>query len=182
VLFGDVPPEGWDHWKDKWKDLGRTAKSLERIASGMEKQIQRNSQGPIALPTLLPTTDGEAEEKQREEYSRSLAANGRLTAIAAGLRENASEIERLCQMRRDWLRKMPRKYRATIRREQHVMFLSFVGSRTGKSHYEDLAAVLNVCKTVSQPEGNGLEFSADYLRKLSDRFSTPLTKMHYPRS
>ncbi len=171
-----IPREYWDHWKDKWEGLGRTAKSLKRIAVSMEKQIQRNPRGPIALPTLLPTTDGEAEDKQREEYARSIHANFRLTAIAASLRENASEIERFCQMRRDWLRKMPRKYRDTIRREHQVLFLGFVKARTGRSHFEDLAALLNVCKAVSQPKDNGPEFSADYFRKLSNRFSTPLTR------
>jgi hypothetical protein len=170
----------WDRWKDKWEDLGRTAKSLKRIALKMEKQIQHSARGPIPLPTLLPTTEGEPEEKEREEYAWSLQANGRLTAITAGLRENASEIEHFCQMRRAWLRRMPRKHRDSIQSERHVLFLRFVESRTGKSHFEHLAALLNICKTVSQPESKSPEFSADYLRKLSNRFSTPLIKTHYP--
>ena len=170
----------WDRWKDKWEDLGRTARSLKRIASSMEKHIKRNDRGPIPLPTLLPTTEGEAADKEREEYSRSHQANARLTAIVASLLENALEIERFCQMRHNWLQRMPRKHRDTIQSERRVLFLRFVEARTGESHFEDIAALFNVCTRVSQPNAQATEFSADYLRKLSNRFSTPLIKSKFP--
>ena len=173
--------KGWDRWKDKWEDLGRIAKSMKRIASKMEKHIQRSDRGPIPLPTLLPTTQGEAADKEREEYTRSHQADARLTAIVAGLRENVSEIEGFCQMRRNWLRKMPRKHRDTIRSERRVLFLRFVETRTGEPNFEDLATLFNICKTVSQPNVQTADVSADYLRKLSSRFSTPLIEKQYPR-
>jgi hypothetical protein len=172
--------EDLDLWKSKWEHLRRTAKSLKRIASGTEKHIHRDPRGPIALPTLLPTNDGDAEEKQRAEYSRSLQANGRLVAIVAGLRESALEIEHFCRMQRDWVRKMPQKYRDIVRRERNLLLLRFVESSTGKPHFEDLAALLNICKSVAHLECNGTEFSADNLRKLAERFSTPLIKQIYP--
>lgn len=172
--------KGWDRWKDKWEDLGRTGKSLKRIAANIEKHIQRSDRGPIPLPTLLPTTEGEVEDKERGEYAHSLQANRRLKAIVASLRENASEIERFCQIRRDWLRRMPRKRRDTIQSERHILFLRFVEARTGKSHFEHVATLLNVCRTTCHPGDNINEFSADYLRKLSSRFSTPFIKSKYP--
>ena len=174
--------EEWERWKYKWEDLGRTARSLKRIAASIEKQIERSDcgWGPIPLPALLPMTEGVAEEKDRKEWRESLQAGQRLGAIATGLRENALEIEHLCQMRREWMARMPRKHRNTMQNEWHVLFLRFVEARTGEPHFEDLAALLNTCHVVSQPESKDLKFSADYLRKLSSRFSTPLIEKHYP--
>ena len=160
----------WDRWQDKWEYLERLVKSLKQIASKVEKHVKVSDRGPIPLPTL-------AGMETEHEYVSSLGSNGRLKVIAGQLLKSASEIERDCEIRREWLRKMPRKDRRDIiEKERLVRFMCFVKARTGKPHFEKIATLLNVVRGTS---GSPNEISADSLRKLSKRLTTPFIKSQY---
>ena len=151
----------WDRWQDKWEYLERTVKSLRRIASKMQKYLEPKYRGPIPLPTWTGPED--------ESYLKSHLAEQRLRSIAEQFSRDASEIERYCNMRREWLRKTPRKDRKGMaEKERLVMFLRFVESRTGRPHTEDVVALLNVIRGKA---GDSSEVTANELRKLSKRFS-----------
>ena len=151
----------WEHWQDKWEYLERTVKSLRRIASRMQRYLEPRYRGPIPLPTWTGPED--------ESYSKSHLAEQRLRSITEQLSKDASEIEQYCNMRREWLRKTPRKDRKGMAEKEHlVRFLSGVESRTGRPHTEDVAALLNV---IWGRAGDSNEVTANQLRKLSKRFS-----------
>jgi hypothetical protein len=151
----------WDHWQDKWEYLERAVKSLRRIASKMQKYLEPKYRGPIPLPTWTGRED--------ESYTKSHLAEQGLRSITEQLSKDASEIEQYCKMRREWLRKTPRKDRKAMAEKEHlVMFLRFVENRTGRPHTEDVVALLNV---IWGTAGDSSEVTANELRKLSKRFS-----------
>ncbi len=161
----------WDRWQDKWEYLERTVKGLRRIASKMQKYLEPRYRGPIPLPTWTGPED--------ESYSKSHLAEQRLRSITDQLFKDASEIEQYCNMRREWLRKTPRKNRKGMAEKEHlVMFLRYVESSTGRPHTEDVAALLNV---VRGRAGDSSEVTANELRKLSKRFSAAPRIAHWFR-
>jgi hypothetical protein len=160
----------WDRWQEKWEYLERAVKRLRGIAAKMQKYLEPRNRGPIPLPTL-------AGMETEHEYVSSLGSNGRLKVIAGQLLESALEIEQDCEICREWLRKMPRKDRRDIiEKERLVRFMCFVKARTGKPHFEKVATLLNVVRGTS---GSTNEISADFLRKLSKRRTTPFIKSQY---
>ena len=163
--------KGWDHWQEKWEYLESAAKRLRRIASKMEKYLEPNFRGPIPLPTWTGPED--------ESYLESHQAEKHLKSITERLSKDASEIEQYCNMRREWLRKTPRKDRKLMAEKEHlVMFLLFVESSTGRPHTEDVVALLNVIRGIA---GDSSEVTANELRKLLKRFSAAPRIAHWFR-
>lgn len=161
----------WHYWQDKWEYLERAVKGLRRIASKMQKYLEPRYRGPIPLPTWTGPED--------ESYSKSHLAEQRLRSITEQLCKDASEIEQYCNMRREWLRKTPRKDRKGMAEKEHlVMFLRYVESSTGRPHTEDVAALLNV---VRGRAGDSSEVTVNELRKLSKRFSAAPRIAHWFR-
>ena len=159
----------WDRWQDKWEYLERTVKSLRRIALKMEKYLEPKYRGPIPLPTWTGPED--------ESYLKSHQAEQRVRSITEQLLKDASEIEQYCDMRREWLRKTPRKDRKSLAEKEHlVMFLRFVENRTGRPHAEDVAALLNA---IHGRVGDSNEVTVNQLRKLSKRFSAAPRIVHW---
>lgn len=161
--------KGWDQWQDKWEYLERTVKSLRRIASKMQMYLKPEYRGPIPLPTWTGPED--------ESYLKSHQAEQRVRSITEQLLKDASEIEQYCKMRRQWLRKTPRKDRKSLAEKEHlVMFLRFVENRTGRPHAEDVAALLNA---IHGRVGDSNEVTVNQLRKLSKRFSAAPRSVHW---
>jgi hypothetical protein len=161
----------WDRWQDKWEYLERTVRSLRRIASKIQKYIEPRHRGPIPLPTWTGPED--------ESYLKSHLAEQRLRSVTEQLFKDASEIEQYCNMRREWLRKTPRKDRKCMAEKEHlVMFLRYVESNTGRPHTEHIAALLNV---VRGRAGDSSEVTVSKLRKLSRRFSAAPRIAHWFR-
>jgi hypothetical protein len=167
--FANRTWKDWDHWQEKWEYLERTVKSLRRIASKMQKYLEPRYRGPIPLPTWTGPED--------ESYSQSHLAEQRLRSITEQLFKDASEIEQYCNMRREWLRKTPRKDRKGMAEKEHlVMFLRYVESSTGRPHTEHVAALLNVIWGIA---GDSSEVTANELRKLSKRLSAAPRIRHW---
>ncbi len=159
----------WDQWQEKWEYLERTATTLRRIASKMRMYLESKYRGPIPLPTWTGPED--------ESYIKSHQAEHGVRAISERLLKDASEIEQYCEMRREWLRKTPRKDRKSMAEKEHlVMFLRSVENRTGRPHIEDVAALLNV---VQGRSGTSSEVTVNQLRKLSKRFSAAPRIAHW---
>jgi hypothetical protein len=159
----------WDRWQDKWEYLERAVKGLRRIASKMQKYLEPRHRGPVPLPTWTGPED--------ESYVNSHLAEQRLRSITEQLLKDASEIEQYCNMRREWLRKTPRKDRKDMAEKEHlVMFLRYVENSTGRPHTEHIAALLNV---VLGRAGNPSEVTVNKLRKLSKRFSAAPRIAHW---
>jgi hypothetical protein len=169
--FPDSTWKDWDPWQDKWEYLERAVRGLRRITSKMQKYLAPRYRGPIPLPTWAGPED--------ESYSKSHQAEQRLRSITEELLKDALEIEQYCNMRREWLRKTPRKDRKDMAEKEHlVMFLRYVKNATGRPHAEDVAALLNVVRGIA---GDPNEVTVNELHKLSKRFSAAPRIAHWFR-
>ena len=160
----------WDKWDRKWEGIAANAKSIRLVSSKLSENIRRSPRGPIALPQL---------RESEEEHAKSYGADGRLQSIAGQLLEQAAEMEQFCEMRRQWIKRMPKKDRRdAIEKERLGLLMCFVESRTKRPHIPQIAALLNAVRGTT---GAANEVTEDYLRKLSKRLSVfPLIEQLYP--
>ena len=151
----------WEAWKDKWAGLSTAAKTIRLVEAKMKRHVGKSNRGPVPLPIMAGT------EKGDKDYIRSHRADSRLRDICKTLAACAAEIEEYCQMRRNWLREVPRKN--ATQKERIVLFMRFVKEKTGKWYFERVAALLNVGRKINARN----EITAETLRKLR-KLRTPL--------
>lgn len=153
---------GWSSWKDKWDGLNSLGKTLQRVQQKMKRHLDRSERGPIPLPTLVATDEASAD------YQKSQMSDIRLRNIHEYIKNAAGEIEDYCQMRRQWLREVPRKDIAE--RESIGMFMRSVKGRTGKWYLSDVAKLL---------KAGGIVIPAETLRKMLN-LRAPRLDLWYP--
>ena len=155
------------------------ARTLTLIQKKMGKHLSRSERGPIPLPTLAGT------EKGTKEYERSHLSSSHLQAIYDGLKLAIAEIDEYCRMRREWLRRVPR--RDIAEKESLGLLMRSVKDRTGKCYHADLSKLLSIdVSKVAVTINNEtvrlrpLRTSADALRKIL-KLRTPLLDQWNPK-
>ena len=166
----------WDAWKRKWEGLTSIAKTLRLLEKKMDGDLAGQSRGPIPLPTRVGTEAGS------EEYQKSQLSASRLRVIHENLKIAASEIEEYCRLRREWLRRVPR--RDIAEKESLGLLMRSVKERTHKWYFTDVSKLLSIDVSKLTVISNNkptllkpLRTSAEALRKIVT-LRTPLLDRH----
>lgn len=154
----DAENEWMQKWTDKWEGLGGTAKSLRLLAEKMQIHLGKSDIGPAPLAYM-------GIDRFEKDYAGRQNAQAVLQTLPPTLFAWAKLVERYCAMQKNWLRGWP-----TVKEGQKFQtlgLLHWVKERTGRNHFERIAALINVGRRLRRHK----EVSGESLRKLWKRYS-----------